>query len=68
MPVKTLIYLVWSNKHSSWHGPDARGYTNVTEAAGRFTEGEALDLVVKGAHSGKRETANVMVAAPECWD
>lgn len=65
MAVKTLTYLVWSNKHSMWHRPEAAGYTADIVEAGRYTEGAALDLVVKASHSGKIEGANIMIAAPE---
>ena len=68
MPVKTLTYVLWSNEHQMWHAPNGNGYTPEILDAGRYSEGAALDLVVKAAHSGLVSRADIMVAAPECFD
>lgn len=62
---KTITYLLWSNEHEGWHIAEKHGYTQDIAQAGRFSEGKALDAVVAAAHSGLRERAYVMVAAPE---
>ncbi|MBN8844823.1 MAG: hypothetical protein J0H88_16400 [Sphingomonadales bacterium] len=37
-------YLVWSNEHRGWWGPDRRGYTQFAERAGRYGRDEALRI------------------------
>jgi hypothetical protein len=67
MPAKTLTYVLWSNEHQMWHKEGGRGYTPEIDEAVRLSEGQALDYVVAGAHSGLVAKADVMVAAPECF-
>lgn len=37
-------YLVWSNEHAAWWGPDRCGYTRRIERAGRYERSEALSI------------------------
>lgn len=37
-------YLVWSNEHSAWWGPNRCGYTRVIASAGRYSRAEALTI------------------------
>lgn len=37
-------YLVWSNEHKAWWGPEHRGYTRIISAAGRYDRDEALAI------------------------
>ena len=37
-------YLVWSNEHKSWWGPDERGYYDEVASAGRYTKEQAEDI------------------------
>lgn len=62
-----IVYLLWSNKHSAWWGPDARGYTDSIEEAGDFTQAEAVEAVVRSAGCGDRSQVTLMVAAPHNW-
>ena len=50
-------YVVWSNEHSAWWGPDSRDYYAKLENAGRYTRDEAL-RICKGARGGRRHNAN----------
>jgi hypothetical protein len=61
------VYLPWSNKHSAWWRPDARGYTYDQDQAGRFDEGDAIHYVVRSAQSGDLAKVTCMVAAPDNW-
>lgn len=36
-------WLVWSNEHAAWWGPDRSGYFTSVDSAGRYTLREALD-------------------------
>lgn len=45
----TKPYLVWSNEHQAWWGPEHRGYTRHIERAGRYERAEAMSI------AGKRE-------------
>lgn len=38
------LYLVWSNEHAAWWGPDHRGYTRHIDRAGRYERSEALKI------------------------
>lgn len=42
------VYLVWSNEHCGWWGPDARGYSSNLALAGRYTREAAL-LICRAA-------------------
>lgn len=35
-------YLVWSNEHRMWWGPNRQGYTRDIARAGRYTRDEAI--------------------------
>lgn len=37
-------YLVWSNEHSAWWGPDHCGYTRIIHRAGRYDRAEAMKI------------------------
>lgn len=37
-------YLVWSNEHSAWWGPECRGYTRIIANAGRYDRAKALSI------------------------
>lgn len=50
-------YVVWSNEHSMWWGPDRRGYTPSLLTAGRYTHVEAI-RICKNARDGRRYNEN----------
>ena len=37
-------YLIWSNVHNLWWGPDSRGYTLNIDLAGKYSREEALKI------------------------
>lgn len=37
-------YLVWSNEHAAWWGPDCCGYTRIIANAGRYDRAKALSI------------------------
>ncbi|MFD1546956.1 hypothetical protein [Nonomuraea guangzhouensis] len=61
------LYLVWSNEHDAWWGPNRRGYTHDVWAAGRYAETEDAEVCRKAAYGwrGGSPPPEVMVAAPE---
>lgn len=62
-----IAYLLWSNKHGMWWSPDACGYTDDITQAGRYTQADAADRVVRSALHGRLDQVTCMVAAPENW-
>lgn len=38
-------FLIWSNVHGMWWGPNRQGYTPARAVAGRYTQREAGDIV-----------------------
>ncbi|TIN21516.1 MAG: hypothetical protein E5Y59_01795 [Mesorhizobium sp.] len=50
-------YLVWSNEHKAWWGPDNAGYSTTLEAAGRYTRDGAMGICI-GARGGRRFNDN----------
>lgn len=45
--------LIWSNEHGRWWGPNGVGYTDVIEAAGRYTLTAAAAIVDKATVGGQ---------------
>lgn len=50
-------YVVWSNEHSAWWGPNRAGYYTHLSAAGRYTRDEAIGIC-RNARGGRRFNAN----------
>lgn len=50
-------YVVWSNEHRAWWGPDRRGYYTHLSAAGLYSRDEALRICVH-ARGGRRFNKN----------
>ncbi len=44
-------FLIWSNEHRAWWGPNHRGYVASVEHAGQYTEEEAVKIC-NGANWG----------------
>jgi hypothetical protein len=65
--VSAVTYLLWSNKHEAWWRPDGWGYTDDIEQAGRFSEADAVENVVRSANCGILDQVTSMVAAPDNW-
>lgn len=38
------MWLIWSNEHGAWWGPNSNGYTRLFSKAGRYTEKQAKDI------------------------
>lgn len=41
---KAPLWLVWSNEHEAWWGPNRCGYTQKMNDAGRYTFAEAVQI------------------------
>lgn len=39
-----MTYLIWSNEHDAWWGPNERGYTRNLHAAGQYTREDAIRI------------------------
>lgn len=52
-----MEYLVWSNEHSAWWGPNHADYFTKIEAAGRYSREAALGICM-GARGGRRYNEN----------
>lgn len=50
-------YLVWSNEHSAWWGPNNAGYYGKISSAGCYTRDEALKICVN-ARGGRQFNEN----------
>ena len=51
MAQESADYLVWSNEHRAWWGPNNCGYSTSLAFAGRYTRSDAL-AIAKGARNG----------------
>ncbi len=38
-------WVIWSEEHAAWWGPERRGYTDSLAQAGRYPQEEALTIV-----------------------
>lgn len=59
------LWLVWSNEHGAWWGPDNRGYTTKIQNAGRYTLAAAQSCC---GHRDKRQDGGpdeLVAASPE---
>lgn len=52
-----MEYLVWSNEHKAWWGPNHAGYNTCIEWAGRYSREDALGICI-GARGGRRFNDN----------
>ena len=50
-------YVVWSNEHGCWWGPERCGYQWKIEYAGRYTRDEAMSIC-RGARGGREFNSN----------
>lgn len=50
-------YVIWSNEHRCWWGPNSCGYAVELRSAGRYSRQEALDIA-KGARNGWTDDGN----------
>lgn len=39
-------YLIWSNEHRAWWGPNRSGYVARVEDAGRYSYEQAIDICI----------------------
>lgn len=46
-------FLIWSNQHQRWWGPNGCGYTPWIEDAGRYEEADAEAIVVRATLNGR---------------
>ena len=62
------LFLIWSNEHRVWWGPDHNGYTTIVSKAGRYTRAAATDICVgANRHLEDDQDPNVIAfLAPEC--
>lgn len=48
------VWLVWSNEHGAWWGPNHVGYTRVIDTAGRYDQAEAEAICGEAGVAGPR--------------
>lgn len=61
----TPQYLVWSNEHHAWWGPEERGYTRIIERAGRYTRSQAMTIASRRGGGWQTESNPYEIAIPE---
>lgn len=59
------LFLVWSNEHHCWWGPNKSGYTDDVWQAGRYQQAAAQDVCRTRTWQQGRTPPEVMVLAPE---
>jgi len=59
-----LQYVLYSHGHRMWWGPDRSGYVSSVDEAGRYTQDQAVQIVVQSALHGLLDKVTSMVAAP----
>lgn len=65
MTTRDRSWLVWSNYHRAWWGPERAGYTREVAQAGRYTLAEALDCCRMRSRMEDGGPAEVVVPSPE---
>lgn len=51
------IYVVWSNEHQCWWGPDCKGYRRNLADAGKYSRDDAIGIC-RGARGGREFNSN----------
>lgn len=59
------LWLVWSNEHRAWWGPNSAGYRLKVEQAGRYTWKDALRCCESHTYSGEKIPPEVPMPSPE---
>lgn len=66
MPLRdSRVWLVWSNEHGAWWGPNRAGYYIHLGLAGRYTFAEAPDICEHARSHGPTVRPERMVPSPE---
>ena len=68
---KEYKYLIWSNQHGAFWGPNENGYTKDIHEAGRYSKGETMRIILHSMmYEGKvdNQFAEVAMLAPGSWD
>jgi excisionase family DNA binding protein len=60
-PTEEVPWLIWSNEHHLWWGPDERGYVRDVHRAGRYTEADARKLERVRGWRGDRTPPEVAI-------
>lgn len=64
--MSVMNYLIWSNEHGAWWGPNGHGYTTGLETAGRYSKERAERIAQSaGCWGPNGEPNEVAVVAPE---
>lgn len=50
-------YVIWSNEHRNWWGPNRCGYVRFLREAGRYSRGQAIEIV-RQAQYGRQNMTN----------
>lgn len=76
------LWLVWSNEHKAWWGPNGCGYYVDVNSAGRYSYEEAVDICngrdfpwpptvrhdLNGHEQWPENPPELVVPAPEFWE
>lgn len=65
-----LVYVIWSNEHSAWWGPNRHGYTTVLSGAGYYSRAAAISIA-RDARGGWRKGENppeIAIPLPDAID
>lgn len=61
-------YLIWSNEHSAWWGPDSDGYTSDLSKAGIYSRDFAMEIVENATLDWRKAPNEVPVAVMDIPD
>jgi len=56
-------FLIWSEEHGAWWGPNSHGYTRSMVKAGLYSATEARGII-HNANMGHRQFCEVAIPAP----
>jgi hypothetical protein len=60
-----FAWLIWSNEHAAWWGPNTWGYTTDITTAGRYSFAEAVGICARAGKSQLGAPEEIMTPAPE---
>jgi hypothetical protein len=62
------LWLVWSNEHGAWWGPNESGYYTDIRSAGRYTKEKAMECADSRSHTKGKLPPEVIISERDAME